>query len=821
MAEIVPRWEWRTFGDSFGVADERIDALESTGVQESEELYVLAPGGDIVKLRAGLLDIKTLRATDPAGLEQWIPILKAEFPLSADDVAAACAALRQPPPDPPVEGASLEDLLAILVTPTSGVTAVPVKKRRVRYTIGGCVAERSDVEVDGKKTRTIAIEDPDPAKVVAAVRDIGLGAYLNRSYAAGLPAVQSGAPGRYAVIDVGTNSVKLHIAEQSPDGGWKRLVDRAVISRLGEGLEPGGSIGSEPVDRTAAAISGMVEEAKKAGAIAVAAVGTAGLRMAANGEAVVAELERRGGIQLEVISGEDESRLAYLGAVAGIAPSGTLVVFDTGGGSSQFTFGTAAKVDERFSVNVGAVRYTEQFRLAGAVSPEVVAQALAAISADLSSLEGRPQPKALIGMGGALTNMTAVALGLTAYDPDKVHGARLDRTEIDRQIELYRSNDAAGRRTIVGLQPGRSDVILAGACIVRTVMERLGFETLTVSDRGLRHGVLLERFGTNERRQPMATEDQQPTPPEPPAEPGPAKPKAAPKPRAAARRAKPSSSKAAPAAAAAPATNGSDGATPAPEADSSRRLSDADLAKVMELIKDADSVELKLTVPASAQRATIRGLPLDPVETQPRQVFFFDTPDLALQKAGVIVRARRIQGGAADTVVKLRPVVPSELPEELRADPMFKTEVDVVPGGFVCSGSFKGKSNGQQVRDAVAGDRPIRKLFSKAQRRFFAEHAPAGIELDSLVPLGPTFILKGQFTPKQFGRRITAEVWLYPDGSRILELSTKAAPNEAFQVAVEARAYLSGAGVELGGAQEPKTGAALQFFAKELAAQAS
>ena len=845
MAEIVPRWEWRTFGDSFGVADKRIDALESTGVQESEELYVLAPGGDIVKLRAGLLDIKTLRETNPAGLEQWFPVLKAEFPLSADDVAAACSALRQPPPDPPVDGASLEDLLAILVTPTSGVTAVPVKKRRVRYTIGGCVAERSEVEADGKKTRTIAIEDPDPEKVVAAVREIGLGGYLNRSYAAGLPAVTSGAPARYAVIDVGTNSVKLHIAERSPDGGWTRIVDRAVISRLGEGLEPGGDIGPEPVDRTAAAITGMVEEAKKVGAIAVAAVGTAGLRMAANGGAVVAELERRGGIQLEVISGEDESRLAYLGAVAGIAPSGPLVVFDTGGGSSQFTFGTAATVDERFSVNVGAVRYTEQFGLAGAVSPEIVAEALTAISADLSSLDGRATPEALIGMGGALTNMTAVALGLRAYDPDQVHGARLDRTEIDRQIELYRSNDAAGRRTIVGLQPGRSDVILAGACIVRTVMERLGFETLTVSDRGLRHGVLLERFGTNERRtEPMESEapkgevpkDDVPKAEAPKADaPKPEAPKAeAPKSAAAARPRRTTTPKARPErsteerkvteTAGAGATNGktdaapTDGAAPATQADTARRLSDADLAKVMELIKDADSVELKLTVPAGAQRATIRGLPLDPVEAQPRQVFFFDTPELTLQRAGVIVRARRIQGGAADTVVKLRPVVPAELSEALRADPSFKTEVDVVPGGFVCSGSFKGKTTGQQVRDAVAGDRPIRKLFSKPQRKFFAEHAPAGIELDALVPLGPTFILKGQFTPKEFGRRITAEVWLYPDGSRILELSTKAAPSEAFQVAAEARAYLSAAGVELGGAQEPKTGAALQFFAKELAA---
>ena len=98
-------------------------------------------------------------------------------------------------------------------------------------------------------------------------------------------------------------------------------------------------------------------------------------------------------------------------------------------------------------------------------------------------------------MGGAVTNITAVKHALAAYDPDVVQGAVLDRAEIDRQIELYRSRDADARRAIVGLQPKRADVILAGACIVRTVMEKLDQETLTVSDRGLRHGLLIERFG--------------------------------------------------------------------------------------------------------------------------------------------------------------------------------------------------------------------------------------------------------------------------------------------------------------------------------------
>jgi exopolyphosphatase/guanosine-5'-triphosphate,3'-diphosphate pyrophosphatase len=173
----------------------------------------------------------------------------------------------------------------------------------------------------------------------------------------------------------------------------------------------------------------------------------------------------------------------------------TLAVFDTGGGSTQLTFGHGDRVDERFSVDVGAVRYTERFRLAHAVDDAVLEATLAAISSDLARLDGRPPVDELVALGGAITNIAAVRHGLATYDPDAVHGTVLDRNEIDRQVELYRTSDLEARRRIVGLQPMRADIILAGACIVRTVMDRLGRDTLVVSDRGLRHGVLDERFG--------------------------------------------------------------------------------------------------------------------------------------------------------------------------------------------------------------------------------------------------------------------------------------------------------------------------------------
>jgi exopolyphosphatase/guanosine-5'-triphosphate,3'-diphosphate pyrophosphatase len=240
----------------------------------------------------------------------------------------------------------------------------------------------------------------------------------------------------------------------------------------------------------------MVDEARAQHARAIVAVGTAGLRAASNRDDVVAAIESATGVTVHPISGEEESRLAYLAVQADLGlGEGALVVFDTGGGSTQFTFGQGAEVQERFSLDVGAVRFTERFGLDAAVSAEVLQAALDTIAADFQRLDGRPRPDALVGMGGAITNITAVKLGLDPYDPDAVQGAVLARADIDEQIELYRSRDVEGRREVVGLQPKRADVILAGACIVRTVMEKLGQDTMTVSDRGLRHGLLIDRFG--------------------------------------------------------------------------------------------------------------------------------------------------------------------------------------------------------------------------------------------------------------------------------------------------------------------------------------
>ena len=246
----------------------------------------------------------------------------------------------------------------------------------------------------------------------------------------------------------------------------------------------------------------------------------------------------------------------------------------------------------------------------------------------------------------------------------------------------------------------------------------------------------------------------------------------------------------------------------------SPRLTDEQQAEFLELAKDSDSVELKLTVAEAQHASTVAALGMDALDAQIRQVFFFDTPDLALDKAGVVVRARRIQGKGDDSAVKLRPVVPTELSAELRDSPSFRVEVDALPGGFVCSGALKRPLRPTAVRSTLAGERPLRKLFSKEQRAFYAAHAPEGIGLDDLAVLGPIFVLKLRLDPEELGRRLVAEMWLYPDGSRVLELSTRCATNEAFQVAAESRAFLTKTGVDLSGEQQTKTRKALRYFAK-------
>jgi hypothetical protein len=240
------------------------------------------------------------------------------------------------------------------------------------------------------------------------------------------------------------------------------------------------------------------------------------------------------------------------------------------------------------------------------------------------------------------------------------------------------------------------------------------------------------------------------------------------------------------------------------------------VAELVGLMKHSDSVELKLTVVDSAIRSTADALGMDPLEAEIRQVVFFDTPALTLNKAGVVVRARRMQGGGGDTVIKLRPVKPETLPPDVRELASVKVEVDAMPKGFVCSASMKGKTTADDVRAVIRKKMKIRDLFTKSQRALYKANAPDGLKLSELSVLGPINLLKLEFDPDGLKRKFVAELWMYPDGSRILELSTKATPETAFTVAAETRNFLKKKGLDLTAEQQPKTNRALKHFTELL-----
>ena len=229
------------------------------------------------------------------------------------------------------------------------------------------------------------------------------------------------------------------------------------------------------------------------------------------------------------------------------------------------------------------------------------------------------------------------------------------------------------------------------------------------------------------------------------------------------------------------------------------------LAEMLRILPGVDAVELKLTVPNAHHRGVIQRLGIDSIDAVVRQIAFIDTPDLRLSESGLAVRARRTQRKPADVTVKLRPMLPADAPEGLRKLPGFKIELDASPKGFVCSCSLTAEAPDSAIRDLFRGSGTVMDVLSDAQRTMLLERMPRGVDPGDLRVMGPVHILKVKFEPADFPRKMVGELWFLPDGSRILELSTKSPPNAAFQAAAEAKVFLSQNGVDLGAPQEMKT----------------
>ncbi|MDR3709682.1 MAG: Ppx/GppA phosphatase family protein [Capsulimonadaceae bacterium] len=293
-----------------------------------------------------------------------------------------------------------------------------------------------------------------------------------------------------AVIDVGTNSAKMAVADL--DNGITIIQEESEITRLGKGVDAAGMLRVDAIERTLDAIDRFVALAKMAGARRTKVIGTSALRDAGNGQTFVDGLFARTGLTIEIVSGDREAQLAY-GAIRsdaslGISSDEPLAVFDIGGGSTEITLGTGEQIRAHRSMNVGAVRVTERI-LHGDPPLERELRAGSQLAADILSdaptLSSRIRG---VGIGGTIVNIAAVSVGGAA----SVHGARLTREQIDGVLGLLAAKTVAERRAVPGLEPGRADVIVGGILVVCALMDRLGLSEVGVSTRGLRYGVLAE-----------------------------------------------------------------------------------------------------------------------------------------------------------------------------------------------------------------------------------------------------------------------------------------------------------------------------------------
>ena len=305
-------------------------------------------------------------------------------------------------------------------------------------------------------------------------------------------------PTRLAVIDVGTNTIRLLVAESDGGPTYRTLLTAQEITRLGQGLLPSRELQPEPIRRTVRVLRRYRELADAQRAATILAVGTSALREAKNRTAFLTVARDEAGVEVAVIPGEDEARLGLLGVRAGLpnAPA-RLAMMDIGGGSTELLVADGETVLAAVSTGLGVVKLTESCLHADPPLPTeletVRREAVERLDrARTVELRGIPPGNTFVGTAGTVTSLAAVDLALVPYDPVRVSGHRITRVRIAQILHRLASLPLADRRRVPGLEPARADVIVAGGVICLAAMEVLGFPELTVSDGGFREGILLD-----------------------------------------------------------------------------------------------------------------------------------------------------------------------------------------------------------------------------------------------------------------------------------------------------------------------------------------
>lgn len=301
---------------------------------------------------------------------------------------------------------------------------------------------------------------------------------------------------RVAAIDIGTNTTLLLVAEKGDRGTLRAVREEATITRLGEGVDVARKLAPAAIERTNACLSRYASIVRELGVEKIAVVGTSAMRDAGGGDEVRVKVRELFGVEARTISGDEEARLTFAGAVSGLELRSQVTVFDIGGGSTELVVADAGVVRASHSFDVGSVRLTERHVRSDppttgelrAVADAVV-EAFAADDAIGAVWRAVETGASVVGIAGTVTTLAAVSLGLDPYDGTRVHGRVMSLDEIREVVDRLAALPLADRKKVRGLEPKRADVIVAGGIIVLGVLERLGAAEMIVSDRGVRWGL--------------------------------------------------------------------------------------------------------------------------------------------------------------------------------------------------------------------------------------------------------------------------------------------------------------------------------------------
>ena len=309
----------------------------------------------------------------------------------------------------------------------------------------------------------------------------------------------------YGAIDIGTNSVLLLIGRIDKNKHIEPIHEDLKVTRIGKGVYDTKLIKNEAMTKTLSVLKDYIDKCKKSGAENIKVVGTSALRMAENSSAFLNLVKNETDIIVEVISGKKEAELSFLGAVSGIEDKGiNTTIIDIGGGSTEIIFGADDKIQYSKSLEIGSVRLTEKFLKSDPVEENEVRNIREAIKNNLKQIPPRPplakggwgdlpnKDNLLIGVAGTVTTLAQIDLKIPGYDRLKIGNWKLKSENLKRIISVLKKKDMDERKKIIGLEPDRADVIIAGAIILEEIINYLKFYELHVSTRGLRYGVMME-----------------------------------------------------------------------------------------------------------------------------------------------------------------------------------------------------------------------------------------------------------------------------------------------------------------------------------------